>query len=93
MRKHPERLHDDFGRSAIPDLRDRYDVQLVRLGGNLFADLHFSNRAHGDTNVDMPFGLIATHMVVKLTVTKDDLGLGDDGRRRVEEHFEDGCAG
>ena len=55
-------------------LTDRYDVQLVRLGGNLFADLHFSNRAHGDATADMPFGVISTHMVVKLTVTKDDLG-------------------
>jgi hypothetical protein len=55
-------------------LTDRYDVQLVRLGGNLFADLHFSNRAHGDTTVDMPFGLVPTHVVLKLTVTKDDLG-------------------
>lgn len=53
---------------------DRYDCRLVRLGGNLFADMHFTNRAHGDTNVDMPFTLISTHMVVKLTVTKDDLG-------------------
>ena len=55
-------------------LIDRYDVQLVRLGGNLFADLHFSNRTHGNTNVDLPIGLIAAHLVVKLSVVKDDLG-------------------
>jgi hypothetical protein len=61
---------------------DRYDCRLVRLGGHLFADMHFTNRAHGDANVDMPFTLISTHMVVKLTVTKDDLGwatMEDDG--------------
>jgi hypothetical protein len=65
---------------------DRFDVQLVRLGGNLFADLHFSSRAHGAANVDMPFGVIATHMVVKLTVTKDDLGFAtmeDDSLKNV----------
>jgi hypothetical protein len=53
---------------------DRYDVQLVRLGGNLFADLKFATRTHGDTNVELPIGLVPAHMVVKLTVGKDDLG-------------------
>lgn len=59
-----------------PDSKDadHYDVHLVRLGGNLFADLRFSNRTRGEANVDMPIGVIAAHMVVKLTVTKDDLG-------------------
>lgn len=55
-------------------LIDRYDVQLVRLAGNLFADLKFDNRVHGDTKVDMPIGVIAAHMVIRLAVTKDDLG-------------------
>lgn len=67
-------------------LTDRYDVQLVRLGGNLFADLHFSNRAHGDTTVDMPFGLMAAHIVLKLTVTKDELGtatMEDDALKNI----------
>jgi hypothetical protein len=65
---------------------DRYDVRLVKLGGNLFADLHFSNRSHGDANVDMPFTLLSTHMVVKLTVTKDDLGwatMDDDSLKNI----------
>lgn len=67
-------------------LTDRYDVQLVRLGGNLFADLRFANRAHGDKSVEMPFGLIATHLVLKLTVTKDDLGeatMEDDALKNI----------
>lgn len=67
-------------------LTDRYDVQLVRLGGNLFADLRFANRARGDKTSDMPFGVIATHMVVKLTVTKDDLGwatMDDDSLKNI----------
>lgn len=67
-------------------LTDRYDFQLVRLGGNLFADLHFSTRTHADKNVDMPIGVIATHMVVKLTVTQDDLGwatMDDDALKNV----------
>jgi hypothetical protein len=67
-------------------LTDHYDVELVRLGGNLFADLKFSNRNHGDTKVDMPIGVIATHMVVKLTISKDDLGwatMEDDALKNV----------
>jgi hypothetical protein len=65
---------------------DRYDCRLVRLGGNLFADLHFSNRSHGDANVDMPFSVISAHMVIKLTVTKDELGwaaMEDDGFKNL----------
>jgi len=67
-------------------LTDRYDVQLVRLGENLFADLHFSNRAHGNTTVDMPFGVVTTHIVAKLTITKDDLGwatMEDDALKNI----------
>jgi hypothetical protein len=67
-------------------LVDHYDVQLVRLGGNLFADLRFSTRTRGEANVDMPIGVIATHMVVKLTVTKDDLSwatMEDDALKNV----------
>lgn len=67
-------------------LTDRYDVQLVRLSENLFADLHFSNRAHGDVTVDMPFGVVATHIVAKLTITKDDLGwatMEDDALKKI----------
>lgn len=67
-------------------LTDRYDVQLVRLGGNLFADLHFSNRTHLDTNVDMPIGLVAAHMVVKLKIVNDDLGwatMDDDSLKNI----------
>jgi len=67
-------------------LTDRYEVHLVRLGGNLFADLRFSNRAHGDATADMPFGVIATHMVAKLTVSKDDLGwatMEDDALKNI----------
>jgi hypothetical protein len=65
---------------------DQYDVRLVRLSGSLFADLHFSGRAHGGKNVDMPIGLIATHMVVKLTVAKDDLAwatMEDDALKNI----------
>jgi hypothetical protein len=55
-------------------LTDQYEVHLVRLGVNLFADLKFAKRTHGDANVDTPIGLVATHTVLKLTVTRDDLG-------------------
>ena len=68
---------------------DRYDVQLVRLGGNLFADLKFSSRTHGDAKADMPIGVIAAHMVVKLTVTKDDLGwatMEDDALKNMSKN-------
>jgi hypothetical protein len=65
---------------------DRYEFQLARLGGNLFADMHFANRSNGDTSVEMPVGVIATHMVVKLTVTGDDLGwatMEDDALKNI----------
>ena len=52
---------------------DRYDVQLVRLGGILFGDFRFSSRSHAGTNIDMPFGTVPAHMIVKLKVSKDDM--------------------
>jgi hypothetical protein len=75
---------------------DRYDCRLVRLSGNLFADLHFSNRSHGEANVDMPFAMISTHMVIKLTVTKDDLGwaaMEDDGFKKTAAPAEKNAVG
>lgn len=76
--------------------RDRYDCRLVRLGGNLFADLHFSNRSHGDANVDMPFSMISAHMVIKLTATKDELGwaaMEDDGFKKKDAVAENDTLG
>jgi hypothetical protein len=74
-------FHDGPGSSYTmvvqdPDSKDadHYDVHLVRLGGNLFADLRFTNRTRGEANVDMPIGVIAAHVLTKMTVTKDDLG-------------------
>jgi len=67
-------------------LYDQYVVHLVRLGGNLFADIRFSGRGHGEVSADMPIGMIAAHMVVKLTVTKDDLGwatMDDDALKNI----------
>jgi hypothetical protein len=52
---------------------DRYDVQLVRLGGILFGDFRFSSRSHAGTNIDMPLGMVSAHLVVKLKVSKDDM--------------------
>jgi len=54
---------------------DKYEVHLVRLGGNLFADICFSSRARKDAeqNEDMPFGMIPLHTIVKILVTGNDL--------------------
>jgi hypothetical protein len=54
---------------------DKYDVHLVRLGGNLFADLFFSSRARKDAkdNEDMPIGVVPIHTIVKIQVNGDDL--------------------
>lgn len=54
---------------------DKYEVHLVRLGGNLFADLCFSNRARkdGKSNFDLPIGMVPLHTILKLKVNGDDL--------------------
>jgi hypothetical protein len=65
---------------------DRYDVQLVRLGGILFGDFRFSNRSHAGANIEMPFGMVSAHMVVKLKVSQDDLEwstMEDDALKNV----------
>jgi len=65
---------------------DRYDVQLVRLSGILFGDFRFSGRSHASANIDMPFGMVSAHMVVKLKVSKDDMEwstMEDDALKNV----------
>jgi hypothetical protein len=56
---------------------DTYEVHLVRLGGNLYADIRFSKRTRGgndkNNDEDMPIGMISAHMIAKLQIAKDDL--------------------
>lgn len=63
---------------------DIYDMHLVRLGGNLFADLMFDNRRRTDAKdgtksstdtEDMPMGMMPLHMVMKMEVKGDDLAM------------------
>ena len=61
---------------------DTYDLRLVKLGGNLFADLKFESREHTDVKngakeknekEEMPMGMIPLHMVIKMQVSEDDM--------------------
>lgn len=65
---------------------DRYDVELVRLGENLFGDLRFASRSKSGTNMDMPFSLVSAHMIVKLKLSKDSLDwstMEDDALKNI----------
>jgi hypothetical protein len=57
---------------------DSYDVELVRLGGTLYADIMFDSRkaaSDPSRNQDMPMGVISLHTVCKMVITGDDLAV------------------
>jgi len=67
--------HDYLMTISDPDegSTDVYDAHLVRLGGNLFADLRFSKRTTAGKEEDIPLGTISAHMIAKLKITGDQL--------------------
>lgn len=50
-----------------------YDVNLVRLGNELYMDLAFSDQTIDGEKVDLPLGALPSHEIVKLRITGDDL--------------------
>jgi hypothetical protein len=52
-----------------------YQAYLVKLGSASFADLLLTNLRHAGQDVDLPWGAVALHQVVKYHVSGDDLGV------------------
>jgi hypothetical protein len=50
-----------------------YDVNLVRLGDELYMDIAFSDQTLDGNKLDLPLGTIPTHEIVKIRVTGDTL--------------------
>jgi hypothetical protein len=70
---------------ADPKVIQSYKVHLVRLGSHLFMDYIADEQTIAGAKVDNPPGVIATHMIVKLKVSGDDLAfatLEDDAIRK-----------
>jgi len=53
--------------------QQNYQVNLVRLGEQLFMDLVFKDQTVNGTNFDDPFGAISCHIIAKLTISGNDL--------------------
>lgn len=70
-----------------PDMKDgqTYKVRLVRLGGQLFMDLVSDEQTVDGVKQDAPLGVLATHVILKLKMSEDDLAyatLEDDAIRK-----------
>jgi hypothetical protein len=70
-----------------PDTRvkENYKVHLVRLGGEMFMDLIADDQTVGDAKMDSPIGVIATHVIMQVKISGDDLAystLEDDAIRK-----------
>ncbi len=70
-----------------PDMKasQTYKVHLVRLGGQLFMDLVFDDQTVDGAKLDDPLGVLATHVILKLKISGDDLAYGtleDDAIRK-----------
>lgn len=50
-----------------------YQLNLVRLGDQLFMDLVFQDQTVNGTKIDDPFGVISYHVIAKVNVAGDDL--------------------
>jgi len=66
-------------------VNENYKVHLVRLGDQMFMDLIADDQTVGDAKLDGPVGVIATHVILKVTISADDLAyatLEDDTIRK-----------
>jgi hypothetical protein len=66
-------------------VRQNYEVHLVRLGGQLFMDLTFKDQTVNCADVEVPFGIVPAHVIVKANISGDDLAyaaLEDDAIRK-----------
>jgi hypothetical protein len=52
-----------------------YDTHLVKLGGVSFADLLLANYRHDGQDVDLPWGAVPLHEIVKYQISGDDLSV------------------
>ena len=50
-----------------------YEAHLVKLGSASFADLLLTNYRHAGQNVDLPWGAVALHEILKYQIAGDDL--------------------
>ncbi len=70
---------------ADPKVIQTYKIHLVRLGGQLFMDYIADEQTIAGAKLDNPPGVIATHMIMKVKVSGDDLAyatLEDDAIRK-----------
>ncbi|HET9402038.1 MAG TPA: hypothetical protein VFO34_13915 [Candidatus Acidoferrales bacterium] len=52
-----------------------YEMHLIKLGDNSFADLLLSNYTHGNDSVDLPMGAVALHQIAKYKLAGDELSV------------------
>jgi hypothetical protein len=54
-------------------IEQNYNVNLVRLGDQLFMDLAFKDQTVNGARIDDPIGVIPTHAIAKVSISGDDL--------------------
>jgi hypothetical protein len=55
------------------EVRQNDEVNLVRLGGQLFMDLAFKDQTIDGVEVDEPLGVLHAHVIVKVKISGDEL--------------------
>jgi hypothetical protein len=62
-------------------IESRYQVHLVRIGSDLFADAIFDNQSQNGKDIDLPGGVVPLHLIYKVSLNGDTLqtaGLNHD---------------
>lgn len=73
IEKSKDGAYEAILRDAKGGAEATYEMHLIKLGENSFADLMLSNYTHGNDSVDLPMGAVALHQIAKYKLTGDEL--------------------
>lgn len=75
IEKSKDGAYEAILRDAKGGAEATYEMHLIKLGDNSFADLMLSNYTHGNDSVDLPMGAVALHQLAKYKLTGDELSV------------------
>lgn len=75
IEKSKDGAYEAIVRDAKGGTEATYEMHVIKLGDNNFADLMLSNYTHGNDSVDLPMGAVALHQIAKYKLAGDELSV------------------
>jgi len=79
-----------FVTSPSSKLVEVYEINLVRLNDQLFADIFVKEQAVDHTEVEPPLGSISNHVIIKLDIAEDDLAFSGLDASAIQQQTTEG---